>query len=223
MRDNDRTPAGPADARHEDRILRFEREWQAGRPPALDDYLDPPGAPLDLLVELVHIDLEFRLKAGTAARAADYLARYPQLADDGEAAAELIAAEYELRRRSDPGLPFDAIADGYPRYRERLDALYRSGAGDAEKRAGKATLLAEMRAEHVRLKAGAWAGFSGYDAWFERANNASFGVLAAYNELVPQFERLFEREGRDFARFYAEVRRLAGLPKAERQATLRAL
>jgi predicted aminopeptidase len=48
-------------------------------------------------------------------------------------------------------------------------------------------------------------------------------VLAAYNELVPQFERLFEREGRDFNRFYAEVKRLADLPKPERQATLRAI
>ena len=45
-------------------------------------------------------------------------------------------------------------------------------------------------------------------------------MLAAYNEQVPQFERLFEREGRDFARFYTEVKRLAALPKAERQATL---
>jgi predicted aminopeptidase len=40
---------------------------------------------------------------------------------------------------------------------------------------------------------------------------------------VPHFERLFEREGRDFTRFYAEVRRLAGLPKPERHATLRAI
>jgi predicted aminopeptidase len=40
---------------------------------------------------------------------------------------------------------------------------------------------------------------------------------------VPAFERLFEREGRDFERFYAAVRRLAALPKAERQDTLRAL
>ena len=36
-------------------------------------------------------------------------------------------------------------------------------------------------------------------------------MLAAYNELVPAFERLFEREGGDFERFYAEVRRLAAL------------
>ena len=45
-------------------------------------------------------------------------------------------------------------------------------------------------------------------------------MLAAYNELVPAFERLFEREGRDFARFYAEVKRLAALPKEQRRATL---
>lgn len=109
------------------------------------------------------------------------------------------------------------------RYRERLDTLYRSGASDADKRAGKAALLRQMRDEYATLKAGAWAGFAGYDPWFERANNASLGVLAAYNELVPHFERLFEREGRDFPRFYAEVRRLADLPKAERRATLLAI
>jgi predicted aminopeptidase len=109
------------------------------------------------------------------------------------------------------------------RYRDRLDALYRSSASEADKRAGKAALMAELRNEYASLKAGRWGGFAGYDAWFERANNASFGVLAAYNELVPNFERLFEREGRDFARFYAEVKRLAGLPKPERQATLRAI
>ena len=66
-----------------------------------------------------------------------------------------------------------------------------------------------------------WTAPAGaYDAWFERANNASFGVLAAYNELVPQFERLYESEGRDFERFYAAVARLAGLPKDQRHATL---
>ncbi len=124
MRDTNRaTPGDSASARHEDRILQFERQWQAGAVPALGDYLDASAPPSQaLLVELVHIDLEFRLKAGIAARAADYLARYPQLAADDDAAAELIAAEYELRRRSDPGLPFAAVAEGYPRYRDQLEA-----------------------------------------------------------------------------------------------------
>jgi len=109
------------------------------------------------------------------------------------------------------------------RTRDRLEALYQSAASDADKRAGKARLMAELRKDHAQLKAERWGGFNGYDGWFERANNATFGVLAAYNELVPNFERLFEREGRDFKRFYAEVIRLAGLPQAERQATLRGI
>jgi predicted aminopeptidase len=107
------------------------------------------------------------------------------------------------------------------KYRDRFEALYASDASDERKRALKAQLMDELRAEYARIKSERWAGFSGYDAWFSRANNASLGVLAAYNELVPGFERLFQRSGRDFPRFYAEVKRLAGLPtKAERRAAL---
>jgi predicted aminopeptidase len=108
------------------------------------------------------------------------------------------------------------------RYRERLQALYEGPASDADKRSAKAALMTEMRAEHAALKAGRWQGFAGYDGWFARANNASFGVQAAYSELVPQFERLFERLGGDFDRFYAEVKQLARLPKADRRAKLAA-
>ena len=106
------------------------------------------------------------------------------------------------------------------RYRDRLAALYTSAASDADKRDAKAALMRDLRADHAKLKAERWDGFAGYDGWFERANNASFGVLAAYNELVPQFERLYEHEGRDVKRFYAAVARLAALPKDERHATL---
>ena len=42
-------------------------------------------------------------------------------------------------------------------------------------------------------------------------------------QLVPQFERLYEREGKNFKRFYAEVARLAALPKEQRQATLNSI
>ena len=40
---------------------------------------------------------------------------------------------------------------------------------------------------------------------------------------MPAFERLFEQQRGDFARFHAEVRRLAALPRAQRDATLAAL
>jgi predicted aminopeptidase len=49
------------------------------------------------------------------------------------------------------------------------------------------------------------------------------GVLAAYNARVAAFESLFEREGRDFRRFYPAVERLARLPADQRQAALDAL
>ena len=73
------------------------------------------------------------------------------------------------------------------------------------------------------------ARFSGYDAWVANANNASFGAQAAYDELVPDFEALFERIIRDAAkgdadawpRFYAAVRRLADLPDKERRQALK--
>jgi predicted aminopeptidase len=108
------------------------------------------------------------------------------------------------------------------RYRGELQALYASGLSDAEKRERKASLFAAMRAEHEAMKAERWGGYVGYDRWFARANNAALGVLAAYNDLVPQFEALFRREGSDFARFYAEARRLAALPPGPRRAHLAA-
>ncbi len=106
------------------------------------------------------------------------------------------------------------------RWRGELDALYKGSMDDASKRTRKAELMASMRAEYQQMKQQRWGGYAGYDGWMERANNASFAVLAAYNELVPQFEALFEQQGRDFPRFYATVKGLAALPKAERRARL---
>ncbi|MDP1690859.1 MAG: aminopeptidase [Burkholderiaceae bacterium] len=104
--------------------------------------------------------------------------------------------------------------------REELEAVYASVLLDATRRERKAAVLAAMRVEYAALKAGRWGGFAGYDGWFERANNAAFGVQAAYHELVPAFERVFESSGGDFPRFYAEVQRLAALPKDQRRAKL---
>ncbi len=130
-------------------------------------------------------------------------------------ASETARAEYARveGRRED----FRALTQGT---RAALQALYDSPLGDDAKRERKAAVFAQMRADYAAMKASRWAGYSGYDGWFARANNASLGVLAAYDSLVPEFERLFEREGRDFPRFYAEVRRIAALPSAERRAAL---
>ena len=142
---------------------------------------------------------------------------------------ERFGSERWMAERSSPEaraeyLAFDARRQDFRaltgRTRDALDALYKSDASDADKRAGKAALMRHMRDEYATLRDGAWHGYAGYDAWFASANNASFGVLAAYTELVPAFERLFEQRGRDPARFYDAVKRLADLPKDERRAKL---
>lgn len=132
-----------------------------------------------------------------------------------EHASDAARAEYARgeARRAD----FRALTD---RYRGEFEALYKSAASEAAKREGKAALLARLRDDYAAMKANRWNGYAGYDAWFGRANNAAFGVLASYTALVPAFEKLFEREGEDFPRFYAEVKRIAALPMAERRAAL---
>lgn len=106
------------------------------------------------------------------------------------------------------------------RHRQRLQELYASPQDDAAKRAGKSAAMAELRREYEQIRRERWAGWSGYDRWMAGANNASLGVQAAYHDQVADFERLFDRQGRDFRRFYAEVRRLAALPASERLAAM---
>jgi predicted aminopeptidase len=88
----------------------------------------------------------------------------------------------------------------------------------------KKVAMDEFRAQYTQLRA-SWAGdparFRNYDRWVAQANNAAFGAQAAYDELVPGFEALFERQGRDWARFYDAVRQLAALPRAERHQQLK--
>src|SRR5262249_52805909 len=101
-----------------DAVRRFENAWRQESPPLIEDYL-PTDAPLRLrvLIELVHIDLELRLKAGETAWVEEYLARYPELTGDQAIVAELIIAEYELRRRREPRLVPDEILQRFPQYR----------------------------------------------------------------------------------------------------------
>ncbi|MES2423690.1 MAG: aminopeptidase [Pseudomonadota bacterium] len=83
----------------------------------------------------------------------------------------------------------------------------------------KTEVMARFRNDYAALKA-RWGGFAGYDKWVAGANNAAFGAQAAYDDLVPGFEALFEREGRNWPRFYDAVRKLATLDKDARHEAL---
>lgn len=108
--------------------------------------------------------------------------------------------------------------------RDRLAEIYREDSplapDQSAKSALKARAMQDFRASYAELKA-SWGGYSGYDAWVAQANNAAFGAQAAYDELVPGFEALFERAGRDWPAFYDAVRQLAKRAKAERAQQLK--
>lgn len=137
------------------------------------------------------------------------------LASQASPAAREEYAQYDSRRRE-----FRALALAT---RARLEKMYAQAPED-RREAMKQAILQDFRDQYARLRA-TWTGdparWSGYDRWVAQANNASFGAQAAYDELVPGFEALFEREGRDWTRFYAAVKELAALPQDERHRLLK--
>jgi hypothetical protein len=104
----------------EDVIRRFEDAWQGRSRPEIGAYLPTDTGRTRLLTELVHVDLEYRLRAGEAARVEEYLARYPELTDDRAVMLGLIAAEHEFRRRREPGLALGEFFRRFPQFRAEL-------------------------------------------------------------------------------------------------------
>jgi WD40 repeat protein/tRNA A-37 threonylcarbamoyl transferase component Bud32 len=115
-------PATTADwSALEEAIGCFVDAWRQGPRPVIDDYLRTSGSLRQaLLIELVHTELELRLKAGEAVRVEEHLARYPELVDDRAAVVELIAAEFELRRRGEPELTLGDYMRRFPSYRAEV-------------------------------------------------------------------------------------------------------
>ena len=116
-----------------------------------------------------------------------------------------------------------AFAELVATYRDRLAQLYAEPLDAQHMRARKEELLTQMREEYGRLKQ-SWDGFAGYDQWFEQPlNNAQLASVTIYTQLVPAFQRILRENGGDLQRFYAEAKRLAALPKAQRDAELASL
>jgi len=105
--------------------------------------------------------------------------------------------------------------------RDELDKLYGLSLADSEKRRRKEEVLDRLQERYRGLRA-RWNGFSGYDRWFAQPlSNAHVASVSTYTDLVSAFDRLRERFEGDLPAFYAEVRRLAALGRAEREAALR--
>jgi serine/threonine-protein kinase len=113
-----------------ERVLeRFEDAWRAGGRPALEDYLTGAGDERRaLLIELVHADLHYRLKAGEAARVESYLGRFPELASQLRDRLQTVAApDVPPGRAASPS--GDTVALDLRDY-ELLDRVGRGGMGE---------------------------------------------------------------------------------------------
>lgn len=192
----------------------------AGGDPLLSTFIQYPEGELARLIfhELAHQvayaadDTMFNESFATAV---ERIGGQRWLQQHASAAARAEYQAFDARRRQFRALTLAA--------RRQLTQIYAGAASapadDGARRAAKARVMAQLRADYAALKA-SWGGYAGYDGWVARANNATLGAQAAYDELVPDFEALFERGGGDFTAFYDEVRRLAALPRAERRAAL---
>jgi serine/threonine protein kinase len=105
-------------------IGRFEELWLQGEKPSINAFLAAAGEErARLLLELVHAELELRLKVGEPVRVEEYLGRFPELAQQPEAQWGLIAAEYRQRARREPNLSVEEYKARFPEWSESLARL----------------------------------------------------------------------------------------------------
>jgi predicted aminopeptidase len=103
------------------------------------------------------------------------------------------------------------------RYRAELKTLYASGIADDVMRSRKASVFARLVEElgaidrRYSVRSGIVEDLQGHP------NNARLASLATYYDCVPGFERMLAENDHDLPRFYAAVRELAKLPRAERR------
>ncbi len=110
----------------EEVIRQFESAWKGTGRPDLTTFL-PTGAPRpqQLLIELVHVDLEFRIRAGDDARVEEYLQRFAELSESS-ILLDLIASENRLRTQHLQPLPLAEYERRFPQLRQELSALLSS-------------------------------------------------------------------------------------------------
>ena len=132
-------------------VSEFERALKSGESIEVDSFLQGDGPfRWQLLVELVHADLEMRLRRGEDARLFAYLERYPELKNSAKDIDSLL--QVEMKWRSSQGLPLDQA---------ELERLYPEH-------------LSLIRHQFILL--GKMPQIPGF-LWIEELGSGSFGVV----------------------------------------------
>ncbi|WP_460878674.1 aminopeptidase [Rhodanobacter koreensis] len=150
-----------------------------------------------------------------------------------ESFATFVQTEGLREWRQSRGLPpqddgYQTMDDGFTRLvldlRDRLKNLYASGVDESAMEAGKQREIEAFRTRYTQWRDHGWPNDHRYDAWVaEPINNARLLPFGLYDQWTPAFEVLFTRAGRSWPAFYASVRALAKLPKAQREQRLQGL
>lgn len=115
-----------------DILKAFETSWQRGERPVIETFLvalvERPYERTELLIELVHTELELRLKAGETARVEQYLERFPELAESQDALRDFLIAEFEFRRRREGKVSPDEYQQRFPQLADELVAALQTSA-----------------------------------------------------------------------------------------------
>lgn len=187
-------------------IRQLEESWRAGTPVPLDALL-PPLPQAAVVCDVACAELELRLRAGDPVDPADYLARYPSLAD--AVACKVAVVEWDVVIRRELGLvPPPQFADylrRFPDLRGELERLFGQGGEAAERgmfappeKPGEVGRLGRYRVRKEVGRGGMGAVYLGLDPTLGR-KVAIKVVLPEYARRASSRER-FLREARTAAR-----------------------
>jgi serine/threonine protein kinase len=109
----------------------FVKAWEStGSPPAIGDFATQPDKAVRrlALIELIKVDLEYRAQHDQTTRSVeDYLAEFPEIADDG-LPLDLIYEEFHLRRRGGEDVAAEDYCRRFPARAEELRRMLESNA-----------------------------------------------------------------------------------------------
>ena len=198
----------------------------AGGDPLLSTFIGYPEGELARMIfhELAHQVLYVKddtMFNESFATAVERLGGQQWLATHGSEAVRKEYEAFDSKRREFRALTL--------RTRTRLDDIYKKNQPSALIKPSqdamnsiailKQQAMQQLQDEYAQLKQ-SWGGFAGYDRFIANANNASLGAQAAYDELVPQFEAVFAKQGNDWNAFYSTIQSIVPLPKDERRRAL---
>src|SRR5262245_48071795 len=92
--------SSPSWSRCEEIIESFENAWRSGTAPRIADFLWSEGElRTALLVELIYVEVELRIKSGQMVCSQSYFDTFPELASNDRLQADLRAEVQELQNR----------------------------------------------------------------------------------------------------------------------------